>query len=441
MSKVSIGHIREQELYEALVERFGRDSVYINSKYVQADGLEKELWDVMVLSLPYAVVFQIKWRDRTADVFAGDRSKVEIARLEKKINSAAKQFYEFLSLYHNCASVRLPRVWRNNGGNYDLPLEYIRHIIPVVVIDFEDFDYAEPSKRTNLRPEVAELPVCVKSLGIIHCFLFKDLINIVSEMFTVGDLVTYLIKRRQLIESNVKVLNYAELDLFALYQSNYPTWEDLRLEDFAAIESGIFEAKRIKHTAKFQQRQEFYKKCDHIDRLLASIARCALNDIVCLQNIGRLRLMTSVMKKNVSSVITQNLEKFSNPKDGNICSMQTSIGNYDSELMSDSYFCITVCNGDATQMFPIANYSYLRSLRRILSQDKSDVAKEVMLIIISGTTSVSYIEVRQILKDDYKFALTDEEITSTRLHFDECKFKASEWNYMQEKQFAAENHN
>ena len=47
-----IGHVREKELYAALVRRFGADCVYLNSKYKRSDGAEKELWDIFVLALP-----------------------------------------------------------------------------------------------------------------------------------------------------------------------------------------------------------------------------------------------------------------------------------------------------------------------------------------------------------------------------------------------------
>jgi len=47
----SLGDVREKELYEALIRRFGRNCVYHSPK-IHVHGQEKELGDVVVLALP-----------------------------------------------------------------------------------------------------------------------------------------------------------------------------------------------------------------------------------------------------------------------------------------------------------------------------------------------------------------------------------------------------
>lgn len=427
-----IGHIREKELYEALVKRFGKDCVYLNSKYRRPDGAEKELWDVFVLALPYAIVFQMKWRDRTAQDFSGEHADVEIKRLGKKMNVAAKQFHEFLSLYNNHATIMLPRVWRHQEEIYELPLDSIEKIIPVVVIDFDDPDYAFPEQRTCLGPQVTEIPNCVKLFGAVHSFLFKDLVRIIEEMFTIGDLVTYLTKRRMLIENGVTILRYSEMDIFALYQTDYPLWEKLLDNTGAMIEPGIFEAKIAKHKEKFVQRQQFFTTPDFVDGLIDQVVRSGADDMVCLQNLGRLRLLTSVMKKDVSNVLSNNMRSFSLPENAQVCGIRSSIGSYSTEIMSGTYYCVIVFNGTKDKMVAVADYCYLRTLSRVREQKKEGVAKEVFIIMVSAIVPASYVEIRQIRDEDYGFALTQEEVEASRFDYSERKIRASEWRYMEE---------
>ena len=427
-----IGHVREKELYEALVKRFGRDCVYLNSKYRRPDGTEKELWDVFVLALPYAIVFQMKWRDRTARDFSGEHADIEIKRIDKRMSTAAKQFREFLSLYDNHAKIMLPRVWRQKEEEYELPLAYIEKIIPVVVIDFEDPDYIHPEQRTCLCPQVIEVPNCVKPFGAVHSFLFKDLIRIINEMFTIGDLVTYLTKRRMLIENGTAFLRYSEMDVFALYQTDYPLWEKLLDQSAVIIEPGIFEAKIAKYKEMFAKRQQCFTARDLVDGLIDEVEHSAVDDMACLQNLGRLRLLTSVMKKDVSNVLLSNIRSFSLPDNSQICGMRRSIGNYASEILPETYFCVIVFNGTADQMIAVANYCYLRTLRRVKDEQKEGVAKEVFIVMVSAIVSASYVEIRQIRNEDYDFALSQEEIETSRFDYSERKVRVSEWSYMEE---------
>lgn len=426
------GHARERELYEALVRRFGADCVYLNSKYKRPDGAEKELWDVFVLALPYAVVFQMKWRDRSAKDFTGEHGDVEVKRLDKKMNEAAKQFREFLTLYDNHATIRLPRVWRQHGGEYDLPLDFIEKIIPVVVIDFDDPDYASPDIRTCLRPQVTEVPNRVKPFGAVHSFLFKDLVRIVEEMFTIGDLVTYLMKRSEMLEKGVLFFRYSEMDMFALYQTDYPLWKKVLGNSAVVVEPGIFEAKTAKHKEKFEQRQQFFTTPDLMDGLIDRVVHAAADDMACLQNLGRLRLMTSVMKKDVSKVLMENIRSFSMPKDAQVCGMRRSIGNYASEALPGTYFCVVVFNGQSDQMLAVASCCYLRTLRRIEELQKKTEAKEVFIIMASAITPASYVELKQIRKEDYDLAPSQDEVEASRFACSERQIKASEWRYLEE---------
>ena len=125
------------------------------------------------MALPYAIVFQMKWRNRTAQDFSGEHADIEIKRIDKRMSTAAKQFREFLSLYDNHATIMLPRVWRQKEEEYELPLAYIEKIIPVVVIDFEDPDYIHPEQRTCLCPQVIDKNDALRKLYFASMLMYK----------------------------------------------------------------------------------------------------------------------------------------------------------------------------------------------------------------------------------------------------------------------------
>ena len=77
----SLGGVREKELYEALIGRFGRNCVYHSPK-IHVHGQEKELGDVVVLALPYMIVFQAKWKQMTSDDLNSEKGEVYRKRFD-----------------------------------------------------------------------------------------------------------------------------------------------------------------------------------------------------------------------------------------------------------------------------------------------------------------------------------------------------------------------
>lgn len=428
-----IGHVRERELFEALVRRFGRDCVYLNSKYVKPDGLEKELWDVLVLALPYAIVFQMKWQEKPATVFHGDCGAIEIGRLERRLDAAAKQFRLFQKLRKEHKSVLLPRVWREGCGDYELPLDAIEHVIPVVVADFDDPDYETPNKRTCLWPRVRTIPMCLSTHRTIHAFLFKDLVRIIDELFTVGDFATYLGKRQELLESKTDIVRYSELDVFALYLTSYPRWAKLMDEDAVLIEPGVYEAKAEKHMRLFKARHDMFCSADLVDGIIRGVASNDTDDNTCLRSLGRLHLLTALMKKDVSDVISDNLQKCSriNSQDG--LSMNSSIGSYASELSPQTYYGIMVVNCEAPYFEVVKEYCYARALHRIKELGKVLEAREVLLLVISSLSPTFEVEVREINRADYEMynqLMAENGLESVVRTRSWRNVKGSEWDYL-----------
>lgn len=122
--KDNLGVVREKELLRALQLRFGTDCVYYSPKTGVAKT-PKELCDIIVLALPYAIVIQLKWLKSTAEDFVeGEESAVKHERLLRRMHKAAEQYKELSSALSHDAIITLSRVWSANGNStFQLPLQ------------------------------------------------------------------------------------------------------------------------------------------------------------------------------------------------------------------------------------------------------------------------------------------------------------------------------
>ena len=136
--------------------------------------------------------------------------------------------------------------------------------------------------------------------------------------------------------------------------------------------------------AEFVQRQQFFTAPDFVDGFIERVVRSGTDGMACLQNLGRLRLLTSVMKVDVSSVLSNNIRSFSLSDNAQVCGMRLSIGNYGCEIMPGTYYCAIVFNGTKDKMVAVANYWYLRTLRKVMEEQKEGVAKVVFIIMVSA---------------------------------------------------------
>ena len=123
----NLGYVREKELFEVLRSRFGTDCVYRSPKTGSA-AAQKELCDIIVLALPYAIVIQQKWLKSTADDFVeGENANVRRERLLRRMHKAAEQYKEFSSSLSHEKIISLPRIWSvGDDGSFLLPLERIK---------------------------------------------------------------------------------------------------------------------------------------------------------------------------------------------------------------------------------------------------------------------------------------------------------------------------
>ena len=102
------GKQREQELFDVLVSRFGKDCVYLTPIFRKTKGAEKELADIIVIAVPYILLFQLKWSHISDSDLTGDDSETMQRRLLKKMVEATCQFKAFCQLWGDHRSIMLP---------------------------------------------------------------------------------------------------------------------------------------------------------------------------------------------------------------------------------------------------------------------------------------------------------------------------------------------
>lgn len=163
---VNNGDLCEQSLYELLVSRFGGNCVFRSPK-VYPHGQEKELADILVLALPYAIAIQSKWKKLTREDLLGEKKDVYRNRLIKTMEEAASQFKELASSINQDMVIKLPVPWTSDVEEcFELPLRCIENIVPVVIVDFEDEEYDNPDLRYNdIPPVIVKVPSQIEHWG------------------------------------------------------------------------------------------------------------------------------------------------------------------------------------------------------------------------------------------------------------------------------------
>ena len=92
-----MGKTRELELFDALKDVFGKECVYYSPKYRKECGEEKELSDILILALPYAISIQMKWLSVDDEDFESEKGEVIEKRVIRRMEKAAKQHTSFFS--------------------------------------------------------------------------------------------------------------------------------------------------------------------------------------------------------------------------------------------------------------------------------------------------------------------------------------------------------
>lgn len=434
----SIGDLRERQIYEMLVSRFGKNCVFRSPKIHQR-GQEKELADVLVLALPYAIVIQSKWKKAGVEELLGEKGQVHKQRLITTMEEAAAQFKQLASsLMHNMI-VRLPCPWSNDDREtFELPLKSVKHIIPIVIVDFEDNNYLNPELRYNdIPPIVVKVPSSVSSWGLVHAFLFKDFAQIVNKLFTVGDLLLWAKERSRLFGKTIRsVIGYNELSLFTFYLFRNDEWEKLLSFDMIWLaDNDFFEHFEEKYANALRDRDSrfggtcFFDVVEQvlIDTILAMDAEQRKKYISgYLKLWGRILCMPSMMKMPMANKLYENLG-YSSSCIG--IGMKCSYGLFDHRCPNAGVvFCLGATPYNDQTVESLSDYAYFRTLSYIKSAGKIESVNEVVVLLLrSDKPGVTYM-IRKPQPQEYEACLSEEELKSSCKSFAKQDFKVSEWN-------------
>ena len=444
----NLGPIREEELFKALQSRFGTDCVYHSPKTGSA-ATRKELCDILVLALPYAIVFQQKWLKLTADdLVEGENICVKRGRLLKRMHKAAEQYKELSSSLSHEKIITLPRVWSTNGdGSFLLPLEKVKKIVPIVIVDFEDRNSLDPELRyTDIPPVITEVPTQIRGWGFVHSFLMTDFMRIVDQLFTVGDLLLWLRERSRLFTEHPKtLLGYNELTLFTLYLVNNPLWKKIIEGHFYGVwldDNDCFERVLDIRETEFQKRRDLFEKKNIVDLLLSRMADVASREaddatkvspvtLDYLEYSGRIKCWPSMTKHDVARKLVEHLEKFQ-PQDLSLPCLG-SYGFFDDLPVAGTlcYFGVAEFNDGNAETY--CCHLFCRALAYIKNRGEEERFSEFLVLLTRKDRPWVCCKMFPISASDYQYASSEEQLKQTRLSFSTEEFHLSEWDMVKRK--------
>lgn len=444
----NLGTVREKELFKALQLRFGADCVYHSPKTGSA-ATQKELCDILVLALPYTIVIQQKWLKVTAEDFVeSEKADVKRERLLRRMHKAAEQYKELSSSLAHEKIITLPKVWSTDGeGAFLLPLERIKKIIPIVIVDFEDRNYLDPELRyTDIPPVITEVPTTIRGWGLVHSFLMADFMRIVNQLFTVGDLLLWLRERSRLFTEYPKMLlGYNELTLFTLYLVNNPLWTKIvegRFDGVWLDDNDCFERVLSKRKTEFQQRRDLFEKKNIVDMLLSRMAGVASREAVdatkinptaldYLEYSGRIKCWPSMTKHEVAGKLIGHLEEFQ-LKDLSLPCLGSYGFFHDLPVVGTVYyFGVAEFNDENAEMY--CYHLFCRALAYIKKRGEEERVSEFFVLLTRRDRPSVCCKVFPISASDYQYASSDEQLEQSRLSFSTEVFHLSEWDMVKGK--------
>ena len=434
----SMGDRREKELCDALIRRFGRNCVYHSPK-VYVHGQEKELGDVVILALPYMIVFQSKWKKLTSADLCGNRGDLYKSRLVKTLQKAAGQFKELASSLSQKATVELPQVWfPGSGATYQFPLELVSYVSPIVVVDFEDEKYDNPNERfEGVQPVVTEVPSQIRSWGTVHSFLLQDFYRIIDQLFTVGDLL-YWLKEREKILCGAKrsIIGYTELTLFAMYLQNDSGWQTLNKADCVFfVGNDNFERMTKGMRKEFEKRQKIFGRRNFLDAIDETMVRslvvggesnrnAAILSYLSCQ--GRLLCCTAITKRAMSLKLKSHLGCYK--KGGKAFRGAFAIAGESMPLMGTVFYYGIAPYETQRNALEYFARAYVRTLAVLRDQKLEKMAKEVLVLFVQSDTRHVFCMLKKIEDEDYR-RISREKVVSRAMYL-KAKRDAnlSEWD-------------
>ena len=441
LNVANLGCIREEELFNALVMRFGKNCVYHSPK-IRVHGQEKELGDIVVLALPYMIVFQLKWKKITSKDLCGENKKLYRDRLIATLRKAAQQFKELASSLRQKAIIELPQVWFSNStSTYQFPLELVEYVIPVVIVDFDDSQYDNPEERyEDIPPVVTEVPAQIKSWGTVHSFLLRNFYHILDQLFTVGDFLRWLQERERMIGVKSRaIIGYSELTLFAIYLLNYPLWEKmLKVDCVFLMDNDCLERSMRDMKKEFSKRQELFGKRDIFDVIddtlvesLAQVDATHLNDsilsyLVCQ---GRILCCSAMSRREISIRMKNHIVQF--VPNGNAFRGSFALPPEQIPLSKTAFYfgVIPYTNISAAEYCGCA---YGRTLAVLRDKGFDRLVDEVLVLLIRHKVGDVFCMWKRIEIKDYGLAFNDIIIDNAKFSLAKQISNKSEWDVVRE---------
>lgn len=435
----NLGGIVESGVFELLKKRFGRDCVYKSPKFADSGG-EKEICDVLILALPYAIAFQVKWMQLTSDDLEGDKAEVKKERLMRRMRNAADQFAEICSTIEHAVNVELPMVWSPRPSDtFTLPMAKIEKVIPVVIVDFDDKNYCNPDRRyCDIPPVISDAGERVQRYGKVHSFLKKDFERIVAQLFTVGDLMLWLSEREKIFNSRPKTfVNYNELSMFSIYLAKYDLFRKIADIDGMFLEDvDLFERLLSEKSAEFERRRRVYgSPCvlDILELKMANVvSRNADASLVAdyLEYIGRLRRLSCLERRTICDRLTKNLDSFASAVGQGSVRGSFYIGDHGTTSSTAFYF--GVCDFTAEDANQWCEFGFVRAISFAASKQLSDRVKEVMVLFVRRDRPDCCCRLVPVQPGDWSNVLSEKELSDSQISASSGQSSTTEWEYADE---------
>ncbi len=349
--------------------------------------------DILILALPYAIAFQVKWMKLTAEELTGEKAEIKKERMIRRMRSAADQFSEICSGISHANHAKLSMAWNKNSAcTYTLSMNQIEYLVPIVIIDFEDNDYGDPDKRyCDVPPVITDAGKQAQKYGRIHSFLKADFLRIVDQLFSVGDLMLWLSEREKMFEGKPKaIMGYNEMTLFLIYLYNNPLFKKIRTYDGIWLDDNdAYERETAKHKDEFSQRRNVLGRTTligEIEKLLMCTARHFLEGgrdeelVNYLQHVGRLKRLPSLSRLELSRKLHESLQLYS-PVLGKL-SFRVTYAMFGEGTISSTLFLLAVCDFVAENVELYFSYAYQKALSYAKKEALSTRMKEVLIVLL-----------------------------------------------------------
>lgn len=203
-SKPPVGTLGEDFVEWACHAPFGKDFLFRGQKYRGAGNNEIEICDLLLLLDDTAVLIEVKTADREKrpnrtdedwSGWANARLKKALSQIERGVNAIR--------------SGLVKAVENERQGHVPVDAVRIKHFYGIAIVDHPQLD--KIGKGPTI--DIGGVPVSV--LTTTHA----ELLDLLTELSTPGDLIEYLQAREAFFEKNM-LMGITELDLLAVYKGD-----------------------------------------------------------------------------------------------------------------------------------------------------------------------------------------------------------------------------